>query len=122
MKTKRAITGLIGAAIIIGTAISAQAVCLIDCEPNPASTIESEGASDDRPMAQAQAAGRGNFAVGGIQDSVVLNGVTMHSENHVEVGSNSGEINTTATAVIMGVDKSHGNSTNSNTTSNKNQR
>jgi hypothetical protein len=110
---------IVGIAMVIGIPFQAKGVCLIDCEGQtsvpPAGKEENGNGNSSRGN---QAAGTGNLASGNVTDSVILNGVEMRSENHVNVGSNSGEVNTTANAVIMGPNKSSNNTTNTNTVTN----
>ncbi|GEM_PF-4375556 len=119
MRTKSLIAMFLGIAAVLTSPMPSKAVCLIDCGPEH-SQPEKENNANGNKIDGNQASGQGNLAAGNITNGVVLNGVQMRSENHVSVGgSNSGEINTTSNAVIMGVDQSNHNATNTNTTTNK---
>lgn len=116
---KRWAAMVIGIAWVAGVPFQARAICLIDCEgQTSAPSAGKEETGNGNNARGNQAAGTGNLASGNVTDSVILNGVEMRSENHVNVGSNSGEVNTTANAVIMGPNKSSNNTSNTNTVTN----
>ena len=115
---KRWMAAAIGIAMVTGVSFQAWGACLIDCEGQTPPSAGKEETGNGNNARGNQAAGNGNLASGNVTDSVILNGVEMRSENHVNVGSNSGEVNTTANAVIMGPNKSSNNTSNTNTVTN----
>ena len=120
MQTKSFIAMFLGIAAVLGNALPSKAVCLMDCGPEHSRPAEKENNGNVNKVVGFLASGLGFFVVGNITNGVVLNGVQMHSENHVNIGgSNSGDVNTTSNAVIMGVDQSNHNATNTNTNTNQ---
>lgn len=116
MQTKSLIAMLLGIAALLGSAAPSKAVCLMDCGSENSSAPPERGSNGNGNKIDGnQAAGTGNQSNGNINNSVVVNGVRMRSENNVSVGANSGEVNTNSNVVIMGVDQSHGNSSNTTT-------
>lgn len=88
----------------------------MSCEGDTSEAYEED--DEELPNEEAQNEERTQH-FGNLRDSIVVSGVEMNTSNHVEVGSNSGDINTTSSTIIMGVNKSHNNTNNTTTSSNR---
>jgi len=117
MNIKIYLIAILGAFFVLGGSIGSQAGCLTDCDEATSEMAEADD-ENDRPNQENERTERTQH-FGNIRDSVVLNGVSMKSDAHVSVGSNSGDINNTSSNVIMGVNKSHNNT--NNTTNHRNR-
>ncbi len=116
MNKKIYIAIITGILFFLGNTQSIKAGCLMSCEEDTSEAYMED--EEKLPNEEAQKDERTQH-FGNLRDSVVVSGVEMNSSNHVTVGSNSGDINTTSSTIIMGVNKSHSNTNNTNTTSNR---
>ena len=107
---------IIGTLFFLGMTHSTQAGCLMSCERD---TSETDEADDDELPNKEERKEERRQHFGNLRDSIVISGVEMNTSNHVTVGSNSGDINTTSSTIIMGVNKSHNNTNNTTTSSNR---
>ncbi|MFY9271238.1 MAG: hypothetical protein WAO55_15955 [Candidatus Manganitrophaceae bacterium] len=99
--------------MILGNTVKSSAGCLMNCEG-----AVSESETEEIPN-QEQRKEERTQQFGDLRDSVVVSGVEMSSSNQVSVGSNSGDVNTTSSTIIMGVNKSYNNTTNTTTQNNR---
>lgn len=118
MNRKLFLAMLFAVAACIGFPYQSDATCLMDCEEVIYEAEGQEGNGEDTRADEARRDQR-TPQFGDIRESMILNGVVMKSTNNVSVGTNSGDINTNSTNVIQGINKSHNNTSNTTTTSNR---
>ncbi len=117
MDKKRFIAFILGILVFLGNVSFIEAGCLMSCEEDTSEAYLED--DEELPNEEAQNEERTQH-FGNLRDSVVVSGVEMNTSNSVTVGgSNSGDINTTSSTIIMGVNKSHNNTNNTTTTSNR---